>query len=379
MWGDRTIIITVLFGYVGLNIVLMIPCFVLYCITNRRSGDVHMFPFDTFFGWIILNIALIIDAVIVIVEADLSEYVLVGIGGFIYCCFALYCMWCIVKFTGGKLDAPEFERTLKFRRNSRIRLSFYINAYHTEKREWKDADGVKHKEKYDVTTVSKTLYWLVPYWVDVTDSVILPPTAYANVVLQPHIVWCHGSDSIIERARSELYERNRHLDEHVSVSKSISCCSEREVIVRNPVIPSTFYQRCLLDPIVGCIASLFGFGVQMQLLYSRVIPDTYVSEVKMASLVEPLVDEHWLAEQNIVTELKIARPTAKDRELTDDYVGVEPMFENPKPLYKLDLNFADTVYDIKNKVKPSLPIDTQKKGDGDCSLPNLKLSKKQES
>jgi len=347
----------ILLGYAGVLIVSIIPFMVLFC--QRKSSIESLkfkFPTLSFIVFLVFVFALLAGGGILIgasneddgdddqVKEMIGGIVVAIIGYVIYfvgnMCSRAFCATC------HKLDVSQFDTHLQQLRDTGVDLHFEIVASHTEKHTRRDSNGNTHTETRTVVTYRGTRYIPVPFWVDLTGPVVIPPGApFIRILNNPKIDWCHDSEKIIESIRNRLYILNRHRDKTVTVTTHICIPGlVPNLLLRSPLMDPTACQKVRVNPCIGLLVTLFGFGSHHAFVLARFLPVVKHKIHKKASLVQPVFDDSWLKQYKVkgatmtphgavFGNVQMVDNWDASQNVNDNYVASQPMFVNPMPLY----------------------------------------------
>jgi len=362
-----------IFGYAAVNVISALPLLFLFCVKKSVIRSLrYKFPsgsFVCFLGWIA---ALIIDGVLLAIYKDESgedddddDDLLAGIFAVAYFInVVINCSLPSFRSIFHRFDASRLDQHVQALRATNIDLHFNIRASHTETRTYRDSDGNRKTETKEVVTYTGTRYAPVPFWIDLTGPIVIPPgSPFLRVDTVPVIEWCHGSEDIIERMRHHIWKKNRHRDENVTV-ETVTCIPGLipHLVLKSPMMEATACQSCQINPLFCLMLNILGFTLHCALMLARNLPVVTHEVHKKASLVAPVVDDSWLRQYHVSNCVNTPRAYAFS---TPDNVEnwnwetstmaemptTQPMFDNPMPLYVS----YDTAMQYETPSAPPLP------------------------
>jgi len=306
----------------------------------------YKFPVVGFIGWCFLVAFLVVSGVLFLIHEEEDAYtvpvVLLIIGYLIY--LIMIFVQPVFRATFHKMDVGKFDTHLQELRNTGVDLHFEIVASHTEHHTYRDSNGNKRTETRTVVTYRGTRYVPVPFWVDLTGPVVLPPgSPYLRILNMPKIEWCHDSERIIESIRKRIYFKNQHRDKNVTVTTHYGVPGLKpNLVVRSPLMDPTTFQKVRINPCLGILLTILGFGGHHSLIISRSLPVVKHKVHKKASLVQPVVDDRWLKQYKVKGATmtpagavfgNVQMVDTWEPNVPETYQPSQPMFVNPMPLY----------------------------------------------
>jgi len=335
-------------AYAIVNIVICIPLMIIFCLKKSLVRSVkYKFPIAAFIAWACFVVTILITGVAYMIVDDPEVKATIAALIIIYGIYVIVtCVAPAFRATFRKFDVSEFDTHLQNLRNSGVDLHFEIVASHTEHTTHTDSNGNKSTSSHTVVTYRKTRYVGVPFWIDLTNPIVIPSVSpYIRVIGKPKVEWCHDSDKIIEGMRRHLYEKNKHRDKDVTVTTYVGIPGMiKNLLLRSPVIEPTTFQKIRVNPATGLILTLLGFGGQHAFILARSLPVVKHKVHKKASLVQPVVDDSWLKQYKVKGAVMTPRGAVfgnvqmvdkwdGNANSYDDYTATQPMFVNPMPLY----------------------------------------------
>jgi len=349
-FGASNICGIVLIAYAAINFVSCCPFVILFCL---RKSLVHSlkfkFPTMAFITWLCFVIAILACGVVYAISdgEELQHKATIAILVVLYVIyFILCCVTPSFRATFRRFDVSEFDTHLQNLRNTGVDLHFDIVASHTERKTRTDSQGRTTTESHTVVTYRKTRYFPVPFWIDLTNPIVIPSvTPYIRVDVKPKVEWCHDSEKIISSINRRLYEKNKHRDANVTVTTHVGIPGIiSNLLLRSPVVEPTTMQKVRVNPGIGLLLTFLGLGGHHAFILARSLPVVKHKVHKKASLVQPVVDDSWLKQYKVKGAVMTPRGTVFgnvqmvdswdcEQSVIENYTPSQPMFVNPMPLY----------------------------------------------
>jgi len=343
-----------LLAYAGVSVISIIPLMILFCLRKSVIKSLRFkFPALGFIAWAVLMLAMIaIGGVLMATgddydsdDNDLSVFIaILAVIYFIY--FICCCVAPSFRATCHRLDVNEFDRHLQQLRETGVDLHYDIVASHTERHTYRDSKGNRRTETRTVVTYRGTRYVPVPFWVDLTGPLVIPPgTPFIRVCNSPVIEWCHGSDALVENIRCRIYALNAYRDKTVTVTTHVGVPGLiPNLILRSPLMDPTTCQKVRINPFIGILLTFIGYGGHHAFVLARTLPVVKHNVYKKASLVQPVFDDSWLQQYHVQNASMTPHGTVfnnaqmieswdANQNVSESYVASQPMFVNPMPLY----------------------------------------------
>ena len=345
--GESRTLGTILMCFFGIYVGPMLPLLFMFLRRKKRrpySVDLT-FPKVAFFTWLVFNLFCLICGI----SCLAADRIHAGASTSFIIVFFIY-------YVGLSVACPEnvstfkrfngiesLEEHLQTVRQSGIDLSFHVVASHSESHTERVAvtqyDYVNHTSHtvYENRTVTHvivdyeaTRHVPVRYWIDVTESLILPSASpYVRIREKLDVDWC---DDAVDKIQSFLYTQtsNRYPNDLVSVSKNVTVKGISEhTIFRNPL--NKIGCCNFVNPLLVIPLCVLGFGPHTAFLVAMVAPVVRFTVKKKASISTPISDGEAVVSSTA--------PLVQMDSFSDSYQETQPVAPNQLPLYVMDPNF----------------------------------------